>query len=312
MYNFTAYKKLPKSVQSLATQHFLLEWLFSLNDKQEKTLNLMQRLRALRIKIIEDAHISTTARFSPSPLKLLTYLDSEINSRYWRVKLKGKPIVSKFKFSRLMQLTNYQPIYTDKAFFILLSQPNTASQNLAPAINALSLHIKDMLLSKQARKHWHLPATAADELSTIINRKYAWHIDELCNTYTLDSLTALLIIAIYQQNELQEARPTHAEKCAFELFIKLFAIKYCPSNTPKIGFGIAQLLIALSAHSNEQEKEFVTPTVKHFDHLLGSLSETNITLKRDFKFDQKVLDESLLNFDDSKYLNQKELGFLIK
>ena len=169
-----------------------------------------------------------------------------------------------------------------------------------------------MLLSKQARKHWHLPATAADELSTIINRKYAWHIDELCNTYTLDSLTALLIIAIYQQNELQEARPTHAEKCAFELFIKLFAIKYCPSNTPKIGFGIAQLLIALSAHSNEQEKEFVTPTVKHFDHLLGSLSETNITLKRDFKFDQKVLDESLLNFDDSKYLNQKELGFLIK
>ena len=200
MYNFTAYKKLPKYVQSLATQHFLLEWLFSLNDKQEKTLNLMQRLRALRIKIIEDAHISTTARFSPSPLKLLTYLDSEINSRYWRVKLKGKPIVSKFKFSRLMQLTNYQPIYTDKAFFILLSQPNTASQNLAPAINALSLHIKDMLLSKQARKHWHLPATAADELSTIINRKYAWHIDELCNTYTLDSLTALLIIAIYQQN----------------------------------------------------------------------------------------------------------------
>ena len=51
-------------MQSLATQHFLLEWLFSLNDKQEKTLNLMQRLRALRIKIIEDAHISTTARFS--------------------------------------------------------------------------------------------------------------------------------------------------------------------------------------------------------------------------------------------------------
>lgn len=310
MHNFTAYKKLPKYVQSLATQHFLMEWLFTLNDKQEKTLNLVQRLREVRNKLDEEIRFSYQALYRPSPLKLLTHLDSEINSRYWRLKLKGKPIVSKFKFSRLMQLTHYQPIYTDKAFFILLSQPNTAS--ISPTINAISPHIKDMLLSKKARQYRYLPATAADELSTIINRKYAWHIDTLCNTFTLDSLSALLIIAIYQQNELQEARPTHAEKCAFELFVKLFAIKYCPSNTPEIGFHIAQLLMTLSPLSNEQEKKFNTPTVKCLGHILASLSETNITLKRNFKFDQKVLDESLLNFDDSKYLNQKELGFLIK
>lgn len=244
MHNFTAYKKLPKYVQSLATQHFLMEWLFSLNDNQEKTLNLVQRLRELKNKLNEEIRFSYQAWYRPSPLKLLTHLDSEINSRYWRLKLKGKPIVSKFKFSRLMQLTNYQPIYTDKAFFVLLSQPNAAS--LSPAIDALSAHIKDMLLSKKARQYRYLPATAADELSTIINRKFAWHIDTLCNTYTLDSLSALLIIAIYQQNELQEARPTHAEKCAFELFVKLFSIKYCPNNTPKIGFHIAQLLMTFS------------------------------------------------------------------
>jgi len=310
MHNFTAYKKLPKYVQSLATQHFLMEWLFTLNDKQEKTLNLVQRLKELRNKLNEEIRFSYKVLYRPSPMKLLTHLDSEINSRYWRLKLKGKPIVSKFKFSRLMQLTNYQPIYTDKAFFILLSLSNTA--NLSPAIDALSSHNKDKLLSKKTRTYRYLPATAADEQSTIINRKFAWHIDTLCNTHTLDSLAALLIIAIYQQNELQEARPTHAEKCAFELFVKLFAIKYCPSNTPEIGFHIAQLLMTLSPLSNEQENKFDTPTVKFFEHILASLSETNITLKRNFRFDQKLLDESLLNFDDSKYLNQKELGFLIR
>jgi hypothetical protein len=44
------------------------------------------------------------------------------------------------------------------------------------------------------------------------------------------------------------------------------------SNTPEIGFHIAQLLLTLSPLSNEQEKKFNTPTVKCFEHILASLS----------------------------------------
>jgi hypothetical protein len=312
MRNFIDYKKLPRDVQSLATQHFLMEWLFALNVKEERQLSLAQRLRVVRDELSKKIRHSYQVLYQLPPERLLARLESEIDSRYWRVKLKGKPIVSKYKFSRLMQLTKHQPIYTEKAFFVLLSLPCATNHNLKPVIEAFSLQIQNILLSKNARIHQNRSLMSFDELSTIINRKYASRINELCNIRSLDSLTALLIIAIYQQCELNEPRPTYAEKCAFELFVKLFAIKYCPINTSAIAFRIAQLLMNFSPHSHKQGIHFVKPTTEYFDHVFTFLKADNITLKRGFTFDQKVLNECLHNFDDSKYLNQKELGFLTK
>jgi len=312
MYLFSTYQKLPKHVKSLATQHYLMEWLFALNDRQGQPINLVQRLSELKKQTKEEIRSPFRILVKVPAYKLLAYLNSEIDSRYWRLKLKGKPIVGKFKFGRLMQITHYHPIYTDKAFFLFMGQPNTSNQSLNAVIDGLSPHIKDMLLSKQARRFRSLPIITLDELPTVINRKCVSHLDKLRRIYSLDSLTALLVISIYQHNELKIKRPTYAEKCAFEVFIKLFAVKYCPTSTPEIALHIAKLLMIFSTQLDQQSNKLLEPQIEYFEYILGSLNDANITLKRNFKFDQKVLDDRLKNFDCSKYLKQKELGFLVE
>lgn len=219
---FNPYKKLPLDIKSAATQVSFSK-------------HLSRNAYAGISTFIEDLKERQGRSFRT---------ESEDESRIWYKLAKGQAIVKNHILYHYKDAVGViSSMIMNHPFWQYVSQRTLLSH----IIFRLSHDVKKAVIKQKIPSH--LPDA---QLFSYLKQSYKQQRENLFEMRTMDSLVALLLLAQMQQKKYNYARPTHAEKLAYVLYLYLFSYKYPIKNIVPLGVRINSILNGISEAETKQ------------------------------------------------------------
>lgn len=245
---FYHYKQLPKDIKILATQTAV--WDFMVKHELKTSAELKRH--------IEE-------EFSSNDLII-----QSVDSNFWQQKLNGQIVRNNSAFNQFSTVLKHSANILNHPFWTLIAARRLDVTVIDGLMKRLPYTVRGIIRSSKR------PTKSSPLKQSYVSQK-----QRLFDINSLDSLTALLLIAITEIKRYKKERSNQAEQLAFKQFFQLFTRQYPIKNRDDLAIEIDKLLCHVANEFHvpfvECEKEEAVELAKSINPIFfGTLYTKNI------------------------------------